>query len=75
MYLLDLKSGNTQRVSNGVGRTTCGWIHPSGKKVLFASSHADPDAKAKQAEEFKLRDSGKQRRYSWNYDEHWNESP
>jgi len=71
IYLMDLELGDVTRVSPGVGKTTCSWIHPSGEQVLFASTHADPDARKKQAEEFKLRASGKQRRYSWDYDEHF----
>ena len=37
IYLLDLETGDTQRISPGHGKTTCAWIHPSGKKVMFAS--------------------------------------
>ena len=28
MYLMDLETGDTRRVSPGYGKTTCGWIHP-----------------------------------------------
>ncbi len=32
-----------KRVSNGRGRTTCGWWFPGGKRLLFSSTHeADP---------------------------------
>jgi hypothetical protein len=68
IYLLDLESGDTVRVSPGHGKTTCGWIHPDGNRVLFASTHDDPDARKKQADELELRKSGQQRRYSWDYD-------
>ncbi len=68
IYLLDLETGDTQRISPGHGKTTCSWIHPNGKKVLFASTQGDPDAKAKQADEFKRRAEGKEKRYSWDYD-------
>ena len=71
IYLLDLDSGDTVRVSPGHGKTTCGWIHPDGNRVLFASTHDDPDARKKQADELELRKSGQQRRYSWDYDEHY----
>ena len=30
---------------------SCGWIVPSGDTVLFASTHLDPEAEAKQARE------------------------
>ena len=69
MYLLDFATGDVDRVSPGYGKTTCGWIHRDGTKVLFASTHEDPDARRKQQEELELRASGQQRRYSWDYDE------
>ncbi|MEI6536417.1 MAG: peptidase M28, partial [Verrucomicrobiaceae bacterium] len=69
IYLLDLESGDTQRVSPGMGKTTCAWIHPDGQRVLFSSTHLDPESKAKQEAEFKERASAKVRRYSWDYDE------
>lgn len=69
IYLMDLTTGDTYRVSPGFGKTTCGWIHPDGESVLFASTHGDPDARLKQEEELKFRESGKTRRYSWDYDE------
>ena len=68
MYLLDLSSGDTTRVSPGMGKTTCGFFQPGTNRVLFASTHADPDAVAKQKAELDFRASGKQRRYSWDYD-------
>ena len=68
IYLMDLETGDSERVSPGTGKTTCSWIHPSGKKVMFASTQADPEAKAKQKEELDFRASGKERRYSWDYD-------
>ena len=71
IYRLDLKTGDTKRVSPGQGKTTCSWIHPGGKKVLFASTHKDPDARRKQEEELKRRASGDERRYSWDYDEYF----
>ena len=68
IFLLDMELGDIQRVSTGVGKTTCGWIHPSGDRVLFASTHEDPQALAKQSEELKRRTEGKEKRYSWDYD-------
>jgi hypothetical protein len=37
--------------------------------VLFASTHADPRGVVKQKAELEFRASGKQRRYSWDYDD------
>jgi len=71
IYLMDLETGDVQRVSPGHGKTTCAWVHPDKQKVLFASTHLDPEAKKKQKEELDFRASGKERRYSWDYDEHF----
>ncbi len=71
MYLMNLETGDTRRVSTGTGKTTCGWIHPSGERVLFASTHEDPEAVEKQDEEFAKRAEGKGSRYSWSFDEHY----
>lgn len=69
IYLMDLETGDVERVSPGMGKTTCAWIHPDGDKVLFASTHSDPDSETLQKEEYELRESGKARKYSWDYDE------
>src|SRR6188768_3406814 len=42
MYLLDLLSGESVRISPGTGKTTCGFFQPRASRVLFASTHADP---------------------------------
>jgi Tol biopolymer transport system component len=70
IYLLDLESGDSHRVSPGIGKTTCAFFRPGADEVLFASTHLDPEAKARQQAELDFRASGKQRRYSWDYDEH-----
>src|SRR5437899_2948779 len=69
IYILDLESGDTHRVSPGIGKTTCAFFRPHSDEVLFASTHLDAEAKAKQKAEFDLRAAGKERRYSWDYDE------
>jgi Tol biopolymer transport system component/Zn-dependent M28 family amino/carboxypeptidase len=69
IYLLDLETGDTNRVSPDYGKTTCAWIHPSGERVMFASTHDDPKAREKMKTELDFRASGKTRRYSWDYDE------
>ena len=69
IYMLDLETGDSHRVSSGVGKTTCAFFRPHSDEVLFASTHLDPDAEAKQKAELALRASGKERRYSWDYDE------
>lgn len=69
IYLMDLETGDTERVSPGIGKTTCAWIHPDGQRVMFASTHLDAEAKAKQEAEIKERLSATKRRYAWDYDE------
>ncbi|HEX8311675.1 MAG TPA: M28 family peptidase [Chthoniobacteraceae bacterium] len=68
MYVLDLESGESARVSPGAGKTTCGFFQPGTGRVLFASTHHDSQADAKQKAELEFRASGKERRYSWDYD-------
>ncbi|MEM6980524.1 MAG: M20/M25/M40 family metallo-hydrolase [Planctomycetota bacterium] len=68
IYLSDFTTGDIQKISPGYGKTTCGWIHPSCDRVLFASTHHDPLAIKKQTDELEMRASGTQRRYSWDYD-------
>ena len=71
IYLLDLELGDVTPVSPGHGKTTCAWIHPDGKRMLFSSTHDDPRAKEKQRKEIEFSESGQTRRYSWDYDENY----
>jgi Tol biopolymer transport system component len=68
IYTLDFESGDSRRVSPGTGKTTCAFFQPGTDRVIFASTHEDPAAAAKQKAEIEFRASGKQRRYSWDYD-------
>jgi len=72
LFIMELQSGKYWRVSPGVGKTTCSYFHPSGKKVIFASSHLDPEARKHQTEEFTQREKDRQagihRRYKWDFD-------
>jgi Tol biopolymer transport system component len=68
IYVLDLASGDTTRISPGYGKTTCAFIRPASDEILFASTHHDPKSKQYQQEELDFRASGKERRYSWDYD-------
>jgi len=69
IYTLDLTSGDVHRVSPGLGKTTCAFFRPGKDEVIFASTHLDPKAREKQKAELDFRASGKERRYSWDYDE------
>ncbi|UCH73623.1 MAG: M28 family peptidase [Rhodospirillales bacterium] len=71
IYLMDLETGDTRRLSPGTGKTTCAWVHPDGGKALFASTHLDPEAVAKQEAELAERAAGTARRYSWSFDPHY----
>lgn len=71
IFVMDLETGDVEQVSQGHGKTTCAWMHPKGDQVLYASTHDDPKAREKQAEELAFRESGTERRYSWDYDEHY----
>jgi len=69
IFTMDLETGDVEQVSPGHGKTTCSWLHPKGGKAIYASTQDDPDARKKQKAEIELRKSGKQKRYSWDYDE------
>ncbi len=70
IYMMDFTTGEIHRVSPGTGKTTCAYFRPGHNKVLFASTHLDEEAVPKQKEEMEFRESGEERRYSWDYDEH-----
>lgn len=66
--------GAPRRISTGRGRTTCAYFSPFTKRILFASSHLDPDIDQTEAEEIRQieadRSSGRRRRYNWAFDPH-----
>lgn len=68
IYVLDLVRGDAKRISPGIGKTTCAFFRPGSDEILFSSTHADPRSKQLQEEELAFRASGKDRRYSWDYD-------
>ena len=68
IYLLDLSTGDSERVSPGHGKTTCPFIRPGSGEVLFSSTHHDSRSLDLQQEELDFRASGQERRYSWDYD-------
>lgn len=68
IYVLDLATGETRRVSSGQGKTTCAFFRPGSGDILFASTHHDPRTAELQQEELDFRASGQERRYSWDYD-------
>jgi Tol biopolymer transport system component len=68
IYTVDLTSGQTFRISPGMGKTTCAFFRPQSDQILFSSTHHDPNSKKYQDEELAFRASGKERRYAWDYD-------
>jgi Tol biopolymer transport system component len=42
-FIMNLDGTGVQRISNGKGRTTCGWWMKDGKRILFASTHGASD--------------------------------
>lgn len=68
IYVLDLGTGDAKRISPGIGKTTCAFFRPNSDEILFGSTHHDPKSKQFQDEELAFRASGKERRYSWDYD-------
>ena len=45
IYVLDLATGDTKRISPGIGKTTCAFFRPGTDEIEFASTHADPKSK------------------------------
>jgi len=43
-YVMDLRTGHVTRVSNGKGRTTCGYFYDHDERVFFASTHLGGDS-------------------------------
>jgi Tol biopolymer transport system component len=70
IYLLDLTTGDTRRISPGTGKTTCAFLRPGTGDVLFASTHLDPRSLELQQAELEARAAGQERRYAWDYDPH-----
>ncbi|MCE9631683.1 MAG: biopolymer transporter Tol [Planctomycetia bacterium] len=61
-----------RQVSPGPGRTTCSWFSPDGSRLLFASSHLDPEVAATEAAARAQAEddarTGRRRRYQWDFD-------
>lgn len=68
IYRMDLATGITNRVSPGIGKTTCSFFHPTKNRILFASTHLDPQAVDKQKEEIEKLKAGPPKRYAWPFD-------
>ena len=69
-----LAGGKPKLISTGRGRTTCSYFSPDGTKLLFASSHLDPELSKTEVEARRQQEedrrSARRRRYSWVFDPH-----
>jgi len=72
IYTQPLTGGEPKRISTGRGRTTCSYFSPDGQRLLFASSHLDPQLDKTEADAKKQADddrkAGRRRRYQWDFD-------
>jgi len=68
IYMLDMESGDTRRISTGTGKTTCAFFRGKTGQIVFASSHDDPRSEEYQKAEYERRASGGEKRYNWDYD-------
>jgi Tol biopolymer transport system component len=69
IYVLDFETGETRRISPGIGKTTCAFFRPGSDDILFASTHHDPRSRELQQAELDFRTSGKKHRYDWDFDD------
>jgi Tol biopolymer transport system component len=69
IFVLDLETGDIDRVSPGRGKATCPFFQAETGLLEFASTHLDPDFETKAKEEYKRREEGTPRRGAWDYDE------
>lgn len=69
IYVLDLETGDTTRVTPGNGKATCPFFQKDTGLLELASTHLDPDFEKKAAAEYKRRKEGGERRGAWDYDE------
>jgi len=63
IYTMTLNSSEPKMVSTGKGACTCAFFHPGGKRIIFASSHLDPNL-GEEAQ--KIQTGG----YKWEFNEH-----
>jgi Tol biopolymer transport system component len=68
MYVMSLADRQPRTVSTGRGECTCGYFRPDGKKIIFASSHLEPNVEEPKKEPAGFRVG--ERRYVWNFNPH-----
>ncbi len=70
IYVQKLDEKNPRLLSTGRGRTTCAYFSPDGTKILFASSHTDPNIDQTELKARQEAAAGGRRRYLWDFDPH-----
>ena len=70
IYIQRLDERDAHRISPGHGRTTCSFFSRDGKKLIFASSHSDPNMAETERLGREEAARGGHRRYQWNFDPH-----
>ena len=70
IYVQKLDEKTPRLLSTGRGRTTCAYFSPNGEKIMFASSHLDPEIDQTELKARELAAKGGQRRYMWDFDPH-----
>ena len=74
IYTQPLAGGRPRMLSTGRGRTTCSYFSLDGKRIMYSSSHTDPQMTETEQAEIKQqaedRKNGVRRRYSWPFDPH-----
>ncbi len=68
IYIMNLEEMVPRMVSTGRGACTCAYFHPSGKKIIFASSHEAPEEMAHNVPGYQRNSS----RYSWEFTPYMN---
>lgn len=69
IYVMDLSTGDVERVTPGHGKATCPFFQAGTGLMELASTHLDPNFEEKAAAEYRRREEGTPRRGAWDYDE------
>lgn len=70
IYVQKLGETTPRLLSTGRGRTTCAYFTPDREKILFASSHTDPNIDQTELKAREEAAKGGRRRYLWDFDPH-----
>lgn len=70
IFVQKLGERTARLISPGRGNTTCSYFSPDGKRILFASTHSDPDLDGSERKAREEAAKGGRRRYQWSFDEH-----